>query len=882
MSIQSITVKEVKGGVATLENGSVLHAGRELKLTDTIITNQQTTVVILINGTVEYEVKPGSTITVTEINLIPESGEEVDPAVAEIQKALLAGLDPSLVGPPTAAGESAGAVGAVGAVGEGASYFSIIPGLLQTIETYGYPNGTFGRESTQTPDDVYPLKKFADDEDNGQLSTEGSEVLLREAAIDATGSDPASDQEMAMNTLASINFGPDGKHPTEPFTWVTDNLKVCDENGNEIMLTSVGVDVIFEVSPDGLTLTGKANGVTVIEVVMNNLDTGKYTATITGQLDHFVPGEIEADDQLIIKADYTIKDSNGETADGTVNVIVNDDGPTAEDDFICDEGKLSGNVLTNDTLGADRPPKVTSVTINGESKDVPMGGEAEIEVDGATFVMMSNGDFMLTLPDGGFDHNFHEIVVEYTMQDYDKDPSSAKLYLTSELDNTITYRLENHPDGIAAKPFYGLRLDNLFDTGTSDDTITFNFEADGAAMFMDISGDTIHIYGIAFGGPDITNMQPANSTDHNGDISGYNPTLSNFWEIDFTYQNIVELMPDLGIQDLLALNGMDGTGTIKNLANDTVYDLTGKSSGQFAFQLGDEASGSGHRGFPGVSGWGWLMASLVGEPINGGTMDWLFTRDGQVVCDDNNSPMAMDDHVITNTDEFILPMYALTANDTDPNDDPLTVIDVEDSGNSQPNYIEQVVQYTGGVPDSDVTYTASDGNGGTDDAEISFEMVEGSTINGTEDGEIIIGSEGNDTLNGNGGNDILFGSGGLDVLNGGFGNDILDGGEGDDLLDGSDGVDIAVFGTDHLVGTDMDTLANIEILDLSALLDFMDATADMIEDFVNISNTGVVSIDANGTDGGASFTDIATMIGFIPITVDVIADVAIQSVTVDV
>ncbi len=185
-----------------------------------------------------------------------------------------------------------------------------------------------------------------------------------------------------------------------------------------------------------------------------------------------------------------------------------------------------------------------------------------------------------------------------------------------------------------------------------------------------------------------------------------------------------------------------------------------------------------------------------------------------------------------------------------------------------------------GVPDSDVTYTASDGNGGTDDAEISFEMVEGSTINGTEDGEIIIGSEGNDTLNGNGGNDILFGSGGLDVLNGGFGNDILDGGEGDDLLDGNGGVDIAVFGTDHLVGTDMDTLANIEILDLSALLDFMDATADMIEDFVNISNTGVVSIDANGTDGGASFTDIATIIGFIPITVDLIADVAIQSVTV--
>ena len=48
-----------------------------------------------------------------------------------------------------------------------------------------------------------------------------------------------------------------------------------------------------------------------------------------------------------------------------------------------------------------------------------------------------------------------------------------------------TYTLHNHPDGDAATPYYGLRLDGLLDRNGSS-VVTFDFDASdqGAAMFI--------------------------------------------------------------------------------------------------------------------------------------------------------------------------------------------------------------------------------------------------------------------------------------------------------------------------------------------------------------------------------------------------------------
>ena len=68
-----------------------------------------------------------------------------------------------------------------------------------------------------------------------------------------------------------------------------------------------------------------------------------------------------------------------------------------------------------------------------------------------------------------------------------------------------TYILEDHPDGTAGPPSYGLRLDELIDVTPGHDVFTFSFDAPGTDMRIDITSVgtdeyELHIYGTAFGG----------------------------------------------------------------------------------------------------------------------------------------------------------------------------------------------------------------------------------------------------------------------------------------------------------------------------------------------------------------------------------------------
>ncbi|MGK7897958.1 MAG: Ig-like domain-containing protein, partial [Xenococcus sp. (in: cyanobacteria)] len=73
---------------------------------------------------------------------------------------------------------------------------------------------------------------------------------------------------------------------------------------------------------------------------------------------------------------------------------------------------------------------------------------------------------------------------------------------TDPTDQGVTYQLHNHPDGNAASPFYGLRLDGLL-TGNADDIVTFDFENAQSDMRIAIQNNQIRIFGVAYGGADI-------------------------------------------------------------------------------------------------------------------------------------------------------------------------------------------------------------------------------------------------------------------------------------------------------------------------------------------------------------------------------------------
>ncbi|MDJ0789264.1 MAG: PEP-CTERM sorting domain-containing protein [Myxococcota bacterium] len=158
-----------------------------------------------------------------------------------------------------------------------------------------------------------------------------------------------------------------------------------------------------------------------------------------------------------------------------------------------------------------------------------------------------------------------------------------------------TYQLGNHPDGNAAEPFYGLRLDGLFD-GDDDTIVTLSFDpADGANVQMTIDGAEIHIYGVVFGG------EIANHAYVGG---------GHFFKLDFRYTDAV-------------VSGMThtantGSGTITQMGGDA-YDLVayaGDHDDAFALAMG-------HRGVDGFSGFGWLIHGGAQEHLK--ASDWLFT-----------------------------------------------------------------------------------------------------------------------------------------------------------------------------------------------------------------------------------------------------------------
>lgn len=177
------------------------------------------------------------------------------------------------------------------------------------------------------------------------------------------------------------------------------------------------------------------------------------------------------------------------------------------------------------------------------------------------------------------------------------------------IDADTLYDLSNHPDGGAADPLYGLRFDGLL-TGDKADIYTFDFEdaASSMTMLWDSVTNTLTITGTAFGGEDGGSAYVAGTTET--------------WNITFTYNDMYVCGA--------GLCSNSGTGTVSSTTFGS-YDLIAVSGqNSYAFQLNFD-----HRGFAGISGWGWMNhCPSAGNEGAGGSCDthlyssdWLFTAE---------------------------------------------------------------------------------------------------------------------------------------------------------------------------------------------------------------------------------------------------------------
>lgn len=189
---------------------------------------------------------------------------------------------------------------------------------------------------------------------------------------------------------------------------------------------------------------------------------------------------------------------------------------------------------------------------------------------------------------------------------------------TSPVFDLGTYRLENHPDGGATETYgnYGLRLDGLLDRDRNS-TNVFDFEAEGANMFLNYNGSEVRIYGTA-----------------------YNQESDNFWSLDFTYLDVTNKEDGLIVKSAPQSLG-NATGSISSLDGSQAYDfdmVDFSGDHNYTFQIAKD-----HREVEDYSGFGWLNHGTTDAElaVHMYYSDWLFKVGEPVKVPESGSGMGL-------------------------------------------------------------------------------------------------------------------------------------------------------------------------------------------------------------------------------------------------
>ncbi|MFL6608443.1 MAG: retention module-containing protein, partial [Pseudomonas sp.] len=414
---------EAAGGVRRpLVEGDRLYAGEHL------VTGAEGAVAVHLQNGHELTLGRGSDLTLTPQLLAnqaphvdtPETAAPSDAQLTDVQKlqqAIAAGADPTQAGEATAAGP--GGANATGALGGGHSFVLLEEVGGQVDPQIGFPTAGFNG----IPE--FPQLELAADPDSNNdgivppvtpetpdnpvtldgLTVDGGELTANEANLaDGTASNPGALVQSGTFTVSA----PDG-------------LSSLSIGGINVITGGVPAGFPQSVtSPLGntLTVTGydPATGVVSYSYTLNDNETHPAGG-----------GANSISEQFPVVA----VDTDGDTANGTLDVNITDDVPQAIDDSHASTASetlvtLTGNVLPNDHQGADRIP-------TGPDSGPIIGGTFTGTY--GTLVLNPNGTYTYTLNTS--DPQFVALhgggngteTFAYTLTDADGDASTANLVL---------------------------------------------------------------------------------------------------------------------------------------------------------------------------------------------------------------------------------------------------------------------------------------------------------------------------------------------------------------------------------------------------------------------------------------------------------------------
>lgn len=499
-----------------------------------------------------------------------------------------------------------------------------------------------------------------------------------------------------------------------------------------------------------------------------------------------------------------------------------------------------GNLINNDTAGADGDKHLYSVTLGADTYHV---GDA----DATTHVLkltLADGKGILTIDfdDGSFQYfpghyPVGTAAIQYTIADGDGSHSN-----TATLNLTLNGAYVDAHDNYANAPL----------SSTSVTTETFSTDSHGWSLDSSSGGDPDG-YVVRSGG-ELKLALTTNSTNSSIETSkqftvAEGDTLSFKWRADATGGSSHD-----NDQFQIAVNDGSGTTTLYTVPNN-----------------GNDGSGTYTHTFGGTGTYTVTLRAVDGNGGNGKNLDvyiddMVFTHAlagaalfGNVITDHVGTDVA-DQMVNTVATVAEVNGVAIGGTGTDIAGDYGTLhINPDGSYEYHANagvaagHDDAFVYKLSSAADSDyATLNIHIGSGDTH-LQASGETWTGSgtahdfhlgttggdTLNGGDGNDVIFGNYGNDVIHGNAGNDYLHGGAGNDTLYGDAGNDILVGGQGSDILYG-DGPGVSVHGADTFMWNAEDFTKNA----VDTVKDFAPGEGDVLR-FADV----LLDHDGNAANG---------------------------------
>ena len=244
-----------------------------------------------------------------------------------------------------------------------------------------------------------------DDEDHASNGTftytlidaDGDESVGTQVIDVLDGADPQNDGASGSLDEDDLESGSDGSDETTisgdlAITSGTDALDVTFSTSGSGTLSSNGVDITYELSDDGHTLTGKAGDVDVFIATItdpDNSDSTGFTFELLAQLDHpeNADGQASEENSMDVVLEYTALDIDGDSATNTLTIDVTDDVPTLSDgtsssvdeDDLAEGSDGSESTTVTGTLELTQGADTTDVTFDvedGSNSGITSGGDA--------------------------------------------------------------------------------------------------------------------------------------------------------------------------------------------------------------------------------------------------------------------------------------------------------------------------------------------------------------------------------------------------------------------------------------------------------------------------------------------------------------------------